>query len=147
MSASNSGQSPPRSKLPVLRLRRDANDVSDDVHADRLLAYKPIVSSEAKPGPLHLNTKGQAPSGRNVGKLAGLLKMPPDIFREVIYEIYTLLTTKFWADCFEPSSVGYSSPCAHVPEYPRHPYVKRLGPHLGHREEDPRHARVSPRSQ
>ena len=57
--------------------------VSDGVHLDRLLAYKPIISSEAKPGPARLNSKGKAPSGRNVGKLADLLKMPLDVFCEV----------------------------------------------------------------
>ena len=79
MPASKSKKSPPPSKLTP----RDACEVSDDVHTDRLLAYKPIISSEIKPDPRHLNTKGQVPTGRNVGKLTELLKMPRSVFCEV----------------------------------------------------------------
>lgn len=107
-----------------------------DVHTDHLLAYKPIVSFEAKPDPPHLNTKGKAPSGRNVGKLAGLLKMPKGVFREVPYEGYTLRATKLCTDCFKSSSVGYSPPLPLVLENSSHPDVKKLGLYLGRREKD-----------
>ncbi|KAF9781569.1 hypothetical protein BJ322DRAFT_1076985 [Thelephora terrestris] len=67
-----------------------ASSSGNSLPRNRLLAYQPIVSSEAKPGPLHHNTKGQAPSGRNVGKLAGLLKMPPDVFREIVSDLHPM---------------------------------------------------------
>ena len=131
-SKSTSGKSPPRSKLTP---RCDVFEVSDNFHADRILVYKPIVSSEPKRDLPHLNTKGQAPSGRNVGKLTELLKVPPDVFREVLYQGYTLRMTKSCGDCFKSTSVGYSSPRAHVPRDSGHPNVKKLGPYLDRCEE------------
>ena len=83
---SASAESPSQSRLGLRRLQCDAHEMSHSVYTDRLLVYKPIVSAEAKLDPPHSNTKGQAPSGRNVGKLAGLLNMPQDVFCEVIYE-------------------------------------------------------------
>lgn len=53
------------------------------LRSDRLLAYEPIISPNVKPSPARLNTKGKAPSGRNVGILADLLAMPLDVFYRV----------------------------------------------------------------
>ena len=91
--SSKPGKSPPRSKPSLRRPRGEAYEISDRIDIDRLLAYKPIISSDVKPDPPHLNTKGQAPSGRNVGKLEGLMKMPQDVFCEVLYESHVLYTT------------------------------------------------------
>lgn len=74
----------PRLRVSLL-LGNCLRRASDGVHSDRVLAYKPLVSSKAKPGPVRLNTKGKAPSGRNVGKLTDLLKMPLDVFYEVFH--------------------------------------------------------------
>lgn len=135
MSASKSRKSPPRSKLTLNDREATCARRLISTIIDRLLAYKPIVSSEAKPDPPHSNTKGQAPSGRNVGKLMELLKMPPDVFREVLYERYTLRATKSCIDCFKSPSGRYSSPLSRVPKDSGHPDVKKLGLHLDHREE------------
>lgn len=67
--------------------------MSDSVHPDRLLAYRPVVSPNAKRGPIRINTQGMAPSGRNVGILADLVKMPLDVFCEV-YTIQSLVDTR-----------------------------------------------------
>ena len=83
MSESKSKKSPPPSKLSTPLTTATRRGMSDDIHSDRLLAYKPIVTPKVKPGPVRLNTKGKPPSGRNVGKLADLLKMPIDVFCEV----------------------------------------------------------------
>ena len=145
MSACNSSSS---SKLTLLQLRRDLSGVSDDVYTDRLLAYKPIVSPEAKPDPLHLNTKGKAHSGRNVGRLADLLKMPPDVFHEVSFSDLSWSTAKIRrVDCFVSSPIGYSSSRTCILEDPGRPDVAKLVPCLDRREEGAWYARVSPRSQ
>lgn len=138
MSVSNA-MSIPRSKLTLSQLR-----ILNDVHTDRLLTLKPIVSSEARPEPLHLNTRGQAPSGRNVGKLAGLLRMPVNIFGEVSYTSYTLPVTNSYIDRCTPPPIGYSPPRAHLPESSRHPDVKRLILCLDWRKKEAWYARMSP---
>ncbi|KAF9644141.1 hypothetical protein BDM02DRAFT_3103424 [Thelephora ganbajun] len=90
MPKSKSKKSPPPSKLSFRRLRRDTCRVSNDVHTDRLLTYEPVVSSKIKRAPARLNTKGKAPSGRSVGKLADLLKMPLDVFYEIVSYLHPL---------------------------------------------------------
>lgn len=115
--------------------------VSYGVHSDRLLAYKPIVSPKAKPAPTRSNTKGKAPSGRNVGKLADLLKMPLDVFYEVTCQyLFACMTDPRDVDCLVPPSAGYSSPRARVSEGSLPSNVKKIGPRLGHREANDRHA-------
>jgi len=75
--------------------------MSDGIHPDRLLAYTPIVAPNVKLGPMRNSTKGKAPSGRNVGKLADLLKMPLDVFCEVRnWRLGFYTTNSCGVDCF-----------------------------------------------
>ena len=120
-------------------------EVSDRVHLDRLLAYKPIVSPKAKSGPARLNTKGKAPSGRNVGKLTDLLKMPLDVFCEVTRRcLFACTTNSCGVDCFVPPSLGYSSTRTSVYKDSRRSDVKKLGPRLDRSEAGDRHAGMPP---
>ena len=119
----------------------------DNIHSDRLLAYKPSVSPDAKRGPVRLNTKGQAPSGRNVGKLADVLKMPLDVFYEVTRRrLLAYMSTNFpGVDCLAPSPIGHSSTRTRVFEAPCQFNVEELGPCLDRREAGNRNARMPPR--
>ena len=121
-------------------------DVSDDVRSDRLLAYKPFVSPDAKRGPVRLNTKGQAPSGRYVGKLADVLKMPLNVFCEVSRRcsLAYVQTNSFGIDCLTPPPIGHPSTRTRVFEAPCHFDVEELGPYLDRREAGDRYARMSP---
>jgi len=120
--------------------------VSDDAHSDRLLAYKPIVSPDAKRGPVRLNTKGQAPSGRNVGRLADVLKMPLYVFHEVTRRssLADMSADSFGTDCLTPPSIRHPSTRTRVFEASRYSNVEELGPCLDHSEAGDRHARMPP---
>jgi len=143
MSESKSKKSPPPSKLSTPLTTATRRGMSDDIHSDRLLAYKPIVTPKVKPGPVRLNTKGKPPSGRNVGKLADLLKMPIDVFCEVRnWGLGLYMANSCGADRFVSSSVGHPSTCSRVSEGSHHFNVEKLGPCLGHREAGDWYARM-----
>ena len=117
-----------------------------DVPSDRLLTYKPFVSPDAKRGPVRSNTKGQPPSGRNVGKLTDVLKMPLDVFYEVTRRdlLAYMSTNYFGVDCLTPPPVGHPSTRTRIFEAPCHFDVEELGPCLDRREAGNRHARMPP---